>query len=62
MESFKTSIVDNNDCCSVWKNSALAEFEVHNPDVAMIHFRIIDGNLGGDDKIASSAIPFCSLV
>lgn len=60
-ESFKTSTVDNNGFCPVWKAGTTAEFEIHNPDVAMIHFRIIDDDLGKDDKIASSAIPFLCL-
>ena len=60
-ESFQTSTVNNNGFCPVWKDSHMAQFEVHNPDVAMIHFRIIDDDLGVDDKIASSAIPFCCL-
>mmetsp|Transcript_3276 Transcript_3276/g.8791 ORF Transcript_3276/g.8791 Transcript_3276/m.8791 type:complete len:829 (+) Transcript_3276:1-2487(+) len=57
-ETFTTSTVNNNGFCPVWKNGNLAEFEVHNPDAAMIHFRIIDDDIGANDKIASSAIPF----
>lgn len=55
-DSFKTSTVDNNGFCPVW-NDASGEFEIHCPDVAFIHFRIIDDDLGKDDKLASSAIP-----
>mmetsp|Transcript_30579 Transcript_30579/g.72131 ORF Transcript_30579/g.72131 Transcript_30579/m.72131 type:complete len:853 (+) Transcript_30579:97-2655(+) len=57
-DSFKTSTVDNNGFCPKWSSNNFAEFEVHNPDVAIIHFRVIDEDLGSDDKIASSAIPF----
>eukprot|EP00536_Pseudo-nitzschia_multiseries_P010458 jgi/Psemu1/297582/fgenesh1_pm.319_\ len=60
-EVFTTSTVDNNGFCPTWKSNNMVEFEVHNPDVAMIHFRIIDDDLGTDDKIASSAIPFVHL-
>jgi hypothetical protein len=57
-ESFKTKTVGNNGFNPVWKKRSTATFEVHNKDVAFIHFRIIDDDLGSDDKIASSAIPF----
>jgi phosphatidylinositol phospholipase C delta len=60
-ESFTTSTVDNNGFNPVWKKGTTAKFEIHNPDVAMIHFRIIDDDLGFDDKLASSAIPFTCL-
>jgi len=60
-KSFKTSTVDNNGFCPIWKDGTFAEFEIHNPDVAIIHFRVIDDDLGVDDKISSSAIPFASL-
>ena len=61
-ESFKTSTVDNNGFNPVWKKGTTAQFEVHTPDVAMIHFRIIDADVGSrDDNIASSAIPFSCL-
>jgi len=59
-ESFKTSTVDNNGLCPVW-NDANTKFEIHNPDVAMIHFRIIDKDVGSDDKLCSSAIPVTCL-
>jgi phosphatidylinositol phospholipase C delta len=60
-KSFTTATVNNNGFCPVWKKDNIAKFEVHNPDVAMIHFRIIDDDLGLDEKIASSAIPFSCL-
>lgn len=56
MESFKTSTVDNNGLCPVWKD-AKTKFNIHSPDVAMIHFRVIDEDIGSDDKLCSSAIP-----
>lgn len=59
-ESFKTSTVDNNGLCPVWKD-AKAKFKIHNPDVAMIHFRVIDEDVGSDDKLCSSAIPVSCL-
>mmetsp|Transcript_67818 Transcript_67818/g.75909 ORF Transcript_67818/g.75909 Transcript_67818/m.75909 type:complete len:822 (+) Transcript_67818:195-2660(+) len=59
-ESFKTSTVNNNGLCPVW-NDASTKFEIHNPDVAMIHFRIIDQDVGSDDKLCSSAIPVTCL-
>jgi len=54
----RTSTVDNNGFCPRWEENNTFAFEVVNPDVAMVHFRIIDDDLGADDKIASSAIPF----
>ena len=61
-ESFKTSTVDNNGLCPVWKeDEATFEFEIHSPDVAMIHFRIIDEDIGTNDKLCSSAIPVTCL-
>lgn len=60
-KSFKTSTVDNNGFNPVWKKGTTATFEIHHPDVAMIHFRIVDDDLAFDDKIASSAIPVSCL-
>jgi phosphatidylinositol phospholipase C delta len=61
-ESFKTSTVDNNGLCPVWKeDEATFEFEIHSPDVALIHFRIVDEDIGSDDKLCSSAIPITCL-
>ena len=60
-EEYKTPHVNNNGFNPVWKKGATFEFEVHNPDVAMIHFRIVDDDIGKDDKIADSSIPISCL-
>ncbi len=58
----KTPSVDDNGFNPVWKEGATFEFEVFNPDVAMIHFRIVDVDLASrDDKIADSSIPISCL-
>lgn len=58
--SFKTSCVDNNGFCPVWKD-AKTDFEVCNPDVAMVLFKIVDEDWDLDDMIASCAIPVSQL-
>lgn len=58
---YKTPSVDDNGFNPVWKKGATFEFEVFNPDVAMIQFRIVDDDLGKDDKIADSSIPISCL-
>jgi phosphatidylinositol phospholipase C, delta len=58
--SFTTSSVDNNGFCPVW-NDANVTFEVRNPDVAMLFFRVVDDDYALDDNIASAAIPVSKL-
>ena len=58
---FKTPRVNDNGFNPVWKKGATKEFKVHSRDIAMIHFRIVDDDLGKDDKIASSSIPISCL-
>lgn len=54
--SFKTSVVENNGFCPIW-NDAVATFEVHNPDVAMLVFKVYDQDYVVDDYLASASIP-----
>ncbi len=61
-KSFNTPRVNDNGFNPIWTKGATFKFEIHSPDVAMIHFRIVDEDLGSkDDKIASSSIPVSCL-
>lgn len=59
-ESFTTSSVANNGFCPVWKDTSTT-FEVHNPDVAMLLFNVLDEDYDLDDTIAAAAIPVSKL-
>jgi len=55
-ETLTTNVVHNNGFCPVFED-ATKTFTVHNEDVAMLHFQVLDDDLGLDDKIATAAIP-----
>ncbi|KAL3925995.1 MAG: hypothetical protein SGILL_000042 [Bacillariaceae sp.] len=58
--SQKTSSLNNNGFCPVWSDASF-KFEVHNPDVAMFLFKVVDEDIGVDDIICGSAIPVSCL-
>jgi phosphatidylinositol phospholipase C, delta len=59
-QSGKTPIADNNGFCPSWKDASFS-FEVANPDVAMLLFKIVDEDYDVDDIICSSGIPLSCL-
>ncbi len=56
-DELQTSVVKNNGFCPSWNSGKYKSFCVHNPNVAMFYFQVLDEDLGVDDKIASAAIP-----
>lgn len=56
-DEYQTPVVKNNGYCPSWNSGEFKSFRVHNPEVAMFHFQVLDEDLGMDDKIASAAIP-----
>ncbi|KAG7367248.1 phosphatidylinositol-specific phospholipase C, X domain containing protein [Nitzschia inconspicua] len=57
---YKTSTMDNNGFCPVWKKICF-NFNVANADVAMLLFKIVDDDYNLDDIICSSAVPISCL-
>ena len=52
-----TATISDNGFCPVWNETNFTEFDVHSPDTAMIHFSLMEADVGKDDKIGDSAIP-----
>jgi hypothetical protein len=55
----RTSTVQNNGFNPEWNQTM--EFDIACPDLAVVHFRVFDADLGSDDFVAQSVIPLKSL-
>uniref|UniRef100_A0A7S2Y3R2 Phosphoinositide phospholipase C n=1 Tax=Entomoneis paludosa TaxID=265537 RepID=A0A7S2Y3R2_9STRA len=58
-ESIKTKAINNNGFCPQWGNDDdnMLEMDILNPEVAMLHFSIMEQDLDADDRVAEAAIP-----
>lgn len=59
--SHTTSTVQDNGFCPKWNETKATEFVVHSPEVAVIHFSLIEEDIGLDDKVGDAAIPVSCL-
>ena len=55
----QTDVVNNNGFSPVFQTTM--NFTVHNPDCSMVVFHVKESDVGLDDKVAHSAIPFSCL-
>lgn len=58
--SHSTKVIDNNGFCPIWNDEG-KEFIVHNSDVAMVQFSLMDSDVGLDDRVAAATIPVSCL-
>lgn len=59
--SHSTPTIDNNGFCPVWNEKEFHSFSVEFPEVAMVHFSLMDADVAVDDKVADASIPFSCL-
>ncbi|GAX12788.1 phosphatidylinositol phospholipase C, delta [Fistulifera solaris] len=52
-----SSAVPDNGFCPQWNEPRDTEFVIHNPDVALLHFSLIEEDIGLDDKVGDAVIP-----
>lgn len=55
----RTTTVQNNGFNPIWEQKM--EFDIAFPELAVVHFRVFDADLGKDDFIAQAAVPLHSL-
>lgn len=56
-DSYTTEIINDNGFCPNWDERELHRFKVFSPDVAMIHFCLMESDIGLDDKISHCVLP-----
>jgi hypothetical protein len=52
-----TATANNNGFCPVWNESQGQQFNIFNPDIAMIEFNIGESDVGIDDRVGCATIP-----
>ncbi|GAX20251.1 phosphatidylinositol phospholipase C, delta [Fistulifera solaris] len=52
-----SAAVPDNGFCPQWNETQATEFVIHNPDVAFLHFSLIEEDIGLDDKVGDAVIP-----
>ena len=57
MDSHTTEIINDNGFCPNWDEREFHNFKVYSPDVAMIHFCLMESDIGLDDKISHCVLP-----
>ena len=57
VESEVTETINDNGFSPNWDESKFHKFQVHSPDVAMVHFSLMESDLGLDERISHSVVP-----
>ena len=57
VSTHSTPTVQDNGFCPQWNERKETDFTIHSPQVAMIHFSLIEEDIGLDDKVGDAVIP-----